>query len=126
MVRGLRGFVRFVTFGFATRTAWACSGPGAGDVIALSFQIALGTLVGLVIASVLVFVVPRLRPTTLRAKTFWIALPFLQLVAAMLLGTARGDCGYTLRTFSFGMMALGALAAVVGIFVMARRDRATA
>ena len=89
--------------------------------MALSFRVALGTLAGMVIASVVVFATARLRPTTLRWKAFWLGLPLLQMVAVMLLGTARGDCGYTLRSFSFGMIGIFGLASLAGLWLVRRR-----
>lgn len=128
MVDGLRASLRYasaacfaLTAALAPNLAHACSGPGAGEAIALSFRVALGSLLAFAIVSVLVFAVPRLRPTTLRWKTFWIGLPLLQMIAIMLLGTARGDCGYTVRSFSFGMIGIFGMAAIAGLWVVRRR-----
>ena len=73
----------------------ACSGPGAGDAMAVSGLIGLAAL--LVSFGATIFSVIRVRKLQVAKAAAVIAVVLLALHPTVWLGVRSGDCGYTLR-----------------------------
>lgn len=96
----------------APRVALACSGPGAAEVIHQSDLIVLGAELCVLCCFLAGLLVPALRRRLSRKALvgLGLAMPFHP---AVLMGTTRGDCGYTAR-----WLALGSIPLVLGLFAL--------
>lgn len=92
------------------RAALACSGPGAAEAIHQSDLFVLGAVLCVLCCFLAGLLVPGLRRRLTRKALLGLglAVPFHP---ALLMGTTRGDCGYTAR-----WLALGSIPLILGLF----------